>query len=87
MAYVKPTPQQTIGREKFGLIIVIMSFVTLVAMALVLYLFVEDLGMLIIVFLIPSALSILSGILIMKGVILKQLKTNAEVAAERNKRY
>ena len=87
MAYVEPTPQQTIGREKFGLIIVIMGFITLVAMALVLYLFVEDLGILIIVFLIPCALTIPFGILTMKGVIFKQLKTNAEVAAERNKRY
>jgi len=79
---------QQIGRETFGLIILVAGIVTAVAMVLTVYYFVEDSDVLIsLVFAIPPALGAVSGVLIMKGVLLKQLKSNAEVAAERSKRY
>jgi hypothetical protein len=86
MPYVKPVPQQKIGRETFGLIVAVWSTVAAVLVVLTFYFFVEDAGLLMFVPLIPITPSIIFGILIMKGLIYKQMKSNAEIAAERRDR-
>ena len=77
---------QTIGRETFGYILVILGIVCAVCVPLTMYFFAEDSGLFVFLPLIPNLLVVVFGILIVKGMILKQLKTNAEIAAERGKR-
>ncbi|MDR2866858.1 MAG: hypothetical protein LBV13_05620 [Methanomassiliicoccaceae archaeon] len=76
---------QQIGRETFGLFL-LLTGVGVAVMGIAVHLIVMDLGGVLFMPIIVPAIGGLFGILVMKGVILKQLKTNAEIAAERNKR-
>jgi tryptophan-rich sensory protein len=77
---------QQMGRETFGLIIMILGLLTVIATALTMYFFVEDAGLILFIPVLFSAFAAVLGMLIIKGVILKHMRSNEEIAAKRDKR-
>jgi hypothetical protein len=78
-----------IGRERFGLIFVLAGFAMIIAFIAIDMLVVTDRDILGDVFYLPLlffSISIVFGVLIMKGVVFGHMKTNAEVETARGRR-